>query len=202
MIAGKIAGEVAEGLAKKAAPAVAKAAKKVATSVDDWGWKGGKPGEVSATEALARPEGYSTLARKAQSVEERKAVDAPLNKAKRQLEKYSKKNPESPIAKEYTDMKSRVSRTAATRTTLRYHFLPLEQADMPRKWTGKVANTLQSMSPERKVYVFGTYSTDNVASAVSKAMRPLTNEQRDTFVKLLPDWEGSLDDLVTAAKNL
>lgn len=198
-IAGKIGAEVAEGLAKKAAPVVAKTAKKAVKAVedkaDDWGWKGGKPGEVTAGTTKYE---YPELAKLGKQLRESQST---LGSAAR---KAAEKSP--------TDLGADWQIGARYRGALQQ----LEQADVPRKWTGKItavardvlegsaggANIASSLLGNKDPYAYKGF-----ASALSSAMRPLTNSQRETLLTLLADEIKSpnkmkLAELVNMAKNL
>jgi len=186
MIAGKIAAEVAEGLAKKAAPVVAKTAKKATKVADDWGWKGGKPGEITGNEYFRRTNSfYSGM----------KAGVTPISKVKNSNEKT--KNLLKKVEKQLSPaiQAGKLKDDHPSRQMMAFQYL--EGADIPRAWTGKVLNAMQkSKRPaDRDVNTV-------TARRISKAMRPMTNSQRDTFVSLYPEWEGSLEDLARAAKIL
>lgn len=194
MIAGKIASEVAEGLAKKAAPVVASAAKKATKVVDDWGWKGGKKGELTGTEFKSKKFGSPEYeSGKAQGI--------------KQLSATSAKKPGSPIATNYANMLKQVSADEAAVNSLN-DFAKLEEAGIPREYTGRVLNamykraqgkTRMPINLARVTYMEkGNFTPDKI----SKKLALLTAEQRDTLLSLLPEWEGSLDDLANAAKNL
>lgn len=187
-LAGKIAGEVAAGLVKKAAPAVKKAAKAVEDKVDDWGWKGGKPGEMTGTDFT---QGLNMVVGS-------KGADKIHARASKQISNAADKG-KLPAS------------LANNHSWAMREFTLAENAGIPRKWTGKVVKSLNPDNPVEftggGIKTFTSRSNDrsgnpDTYNRVSKMMRAMTNEQRDTFVKLLPEWEGSLDDLANAAKSL
>ena len=73
-------------------------------------------------------------------------------------------------------------------------FYNLEKADIPRRYTGKVARAHLDAG--------GGYINPDTAQKYSDLMRPMTDDQRDTFLALLPQWHGTLDELAEAARNL
>ena len=190
MIAGKIAGEVAEGLAKKAAPVVSGAVKKVAKAADDWGWKGGKPGEVTGgAMEKAKAKYYKT-----KNFSDYEDIYA---KAGEQLTASLSRKPNSPMAKYYGTRVDEDYPAYNDAYNILNKFTALEQADIPRAWTGKVMNAIIKKHGG-KTYV----AAPKEAKTISDLMRPMTNAQRETFVKLYPEWEQSLEELAKAAKNL
>ena len=179
-IAKKIGEEVVEGMAKS------KASKSVAKSVDDWGWKGGKPGEITGGK-------FTDMMSVGPGRRDPVLIDVSLYKAGEQLGRFSP------------------TRTLARGRTQRMleDFELLERADIPRKWTGKVMsafkdNSIVGAMKNAGMDVSGTTSRtrQRFADSLSSAMRPMTNAQRETFLSLLPEWAGSIDDLAKAAKLL
>ena len=228
-IAGKIGAEVAEGLAKKAAPMVAKTAKKAVKAVedkaDDWGWKGGKPGELTGT-------AYSKVSHNLSDAMNPNTASGKLSiKAKKQLDKLAERKPGNPIAEaygkevqRYTEAKPTIGRnpfvdekgvSMATSSVMR-DFHHLEKADVPREYTGKIMSAFGGRLPKYHKVVarlMGDDPTDTfydpqvIADAVSSSMRGLNKEQRDTFLTLLSDEVKSsngmtLVQLANMAKNL
>ena len=157
---------------------------KAAKAGDDWGWKGGKPGEITGEmyERALTNKDFATV---------RKAED-------QMITAWKKKNPVGMVMADeldryyanpfYSTEKARAYSTA----DLMNRFAKLEKADFPREWTGKAFSSF-SQSQFDSPYVLNT---------VSDLMRPLTNDQRETFLALLPEWSGSLDDLAAAARSL
>lgn len=175
-IAKKIGTEVAEGLVKK---------------VDDWGWRGGKPGEVTGGDMVKAVRKYQ----KNKNYDEYREV---ASKAESQLTASLSRKPDSPMAKHYgTRIDENTPASKYTAYDVLAPFRYLEQADIPREWTGKVMNALI------KKHGGSAYSiADMAGKTISDLMRPLTKSQRDTFVRLYPEWEGSLEDLARAARTL
>ena len=133
---------------------------------DDWGWKGGKPGEITGTDYMqdlnVKPEDLIPRLRK--SFGDMKRDDADL---------------------------------------LMQWFADMEDAGIPRRWTGKLAKKLWN-TPTGPNIPFDDSQTGLATyfQNVSDSMRPMTNDQRETFLALLPEWEGSLDELADAARSL
>ncbi len=76
-----------------------------------------------------------------------------------------------------------------------YQFSILEQAGIPREWTGKVF-----LAYQKNPYLSGIEYP--YPKEIAKAMRGLTNEQRSTFINLLPNWSQSIEQLGSTAKKL
>jgi hypothetical protein len=161
----------------------------VARVADDWGWKGGKPGEVTGGMYVGE-----------------------LNDAFKRLSKGNVNNPrwleaETAIYEKY-DPKIIAQIENSSNVALKNAFdddidafmeqmKTLEEADFPREWTGRAYPALRSQlqRPYDRIPPI-------LAKQVSDIMRPLTKDQRETFVALLPDWSGSMDELAEAARSL
>jgi hypothetical protein len=206
MIAGKIAGEVAEGLAKKAVPTVAKTAKKVATAVDDWGWKGGKPGEVSGTQY------YRTLNAVNSGKAPKEELNNLLDSAWVQFDKGASKGR---LGRDRLPVTSNPVERRADAELLLEDFYSMEKAGVPRSLTGKLIKSLPKMQAHpvyKKMLDFhgGMGKRDLTLNDYAKAfggtysdlVKGLSKSQRETFFSLLPEWKGSLDDLAKAARDL
>lgn len=183
--------EIVEGLGDAAREGLERLVKKA----DDWGWKGGKPGEITGGE-------YSRLVSRLQKeAHERAKAEHPASvlemsnalfrneyrpvmmAAKRQLQKSKDKSiAESVFFPEDVDSRMKM-------------FEGLEMADVPREWTGKVLGALLRSK-------FANQRIGAVAPEISNLMRPMTNDQRQAFLNLLPRWTGTLDQAATAAKKL
>jgi len=138
---------------------------KAAKAGDDWGWKGGKPGEASGADYLDVLREFGELG------DDEVGFVAQLLESKHASLRSAAEDPR---------LLDRVYRG----------FARMEKADIPRKWTGKAMNAvLQSKMPVSP-------------NSLSDLMRPMTNDQRETFLALLPEWTGSMDDLAAAARSL
>ena len=190
-IAKKIGTEVAEGLSKKVAPAAKKVVKAVEDKVDDWGWKGGKKGEVTGGDMEKAVRKYE----KNKNIDQYEEVE---RKAGEQLTASLSRKPNSPMAKRYgTRVDQNMPASKYTAYDVLSPFASLERADIPRAWTGKVMNAIIEKHGNR-AYA----AAPREAKTISDLMRPMTNAQRETFVKLYPEWEQSLEDLARAARTL
>jgi len=191
------------------------ASKKVASKVDDWGWKGGKPGEVTGkTWDADVTKRWNDLAISTNA------------RARKQLEKHAAKNPSSNIANNWKTLNQMLPESTyidEPTANILGDFDLLESADIPREWTGKVLNSLYEYGKQRidsaafnlriigdtnipdTLALFGPSGKSgivSVAEKVSNAMRPMTNDQRETFLALLPEWTESLEDLAKAARTI
>lgn len=140
---------------------LAKAAVKV---VDDWGWKGGKPGEITGGKYM------KDLNIKADDLIPR-------------------------LSKDFGDMGPNDA------DYLMQWFADMEAADIPRQWTGKIAKALWNSNTSLPFDESPSGMATNFQN-ISNLMRPMTNDQRQTFLSLLPRWTGSLDQAAAAAKKL
>jgi len=168
--------EVADNVGKKAVPVVSKAAKKV----DDWVFKK-KPGEMSGNEYLEKMN-YANHGF---------AEGAALNRNARVIKTQWKDQLKGdPI------LVGRPSNTALT-------FAKLENANIPRKYTGKVAKGL--LKNKTVPAPFGSAQSTLFENTMSRGLKGMNESQRETLLSLLPEWDfstSSLDDLISAAKNI
>jgi hypothetical protein len=192
---------------KEALERLAQAAVK---KVDDWGWTGGKPGEITGGE-------YIKAYKKATNAAEDAVEAAGFKRYSTQpepdeiywsvIDKEVGTMPDD-FAKQLSDGAEKLK---IHRGFLKYasldslvpvasDFAKLERAGVPRKWTGKVFPALKAY--ERNTGIGGTDLAEDLPQKLSNFMRPLTNDQRAEFLALLPEWYGSLDDLAAAARNL
>jgi len=160
----------------------------VARVVDDWGWKGGKPGEITGGMFENLKKQFSTNPSKYRELE--KNVGQQYLRAVE-----SGKLPTIGWDRDVDQLMG--------------DFATLERADIPRAWTGKIVSTAPldywpqyPALSQFKVSSTGPFAYQRAADELSKAMRPMTNDQRKTFLTMLPEWYGSLDDLANAARSL
>ncbi len=76
-------------------------------------------------------------------------------------------------------------------------FRNLQNADIPWDYTGKVFKALAARDKTDIPYV-----SSEAASAISKAMEPMTPDQREEFLYLLPEWDGGIEDLVEMLRTV
>ena len=177
----------------------------LAKVADDWGWKGGKPGELTAGEYMELRNEAARKAKRAM-VEEDDMIDEvfadydyylnelmskPRTKAMEQFQSST-----NPYFKSITENIG-MSDVGDHIDTVMGDLASLEQAGIPREWTGKVLPAIRSQlqQPYDEVSFI-------LAKHVSDLMRPMTNEQRQTFLNLLPRWTGTLETAASAAKKL
>ena len=161
---GRIGDEAVEAV-KPSKTAASKAISGMADTADDWGWRGGKPGEATGTDYLDVLREFDELG------DDEVGFVTQLLKSKYPAIRSAAEDPR---------LLDRVYRG----------FARMEKADIPREWTGKTMNAaLQSQIPVSPNFL-------------SDTMRPMTNDQRETFLSLLPEWTESLEDLADLARNI
>jgi hypothetical protein len=171
------------------------------SKADDWGWKGGKPGEITGGEFIKDYNSFNNYSKRTNI----------QKKASEQLDKASKSSPVGRMWKELKDS------TAGGEAFMMKNFRDLEAADFPREWTGKA-------------FSLPNYYSYNDLNIASQIMRNLNNTERQKFIdivvdlygdispegigkivkspytddilKMLPQWEGSVDDLIKAVELL
>jgi hypothetical protein len=173
---------------------------------DDWGWKGGKPGELTGGEyvkALGDIEAEALRKTKRrfnipEEVEDYNPYGGERQKLFYETQRLNALDPYVAKAdKQLSSMYESGLDTDET-TVAMMSFDALEKAGIPRKWTGRVYKALgENSSPLDTLDV-----VEESAQAISDSMRSLTNDQRETFLALLPEWSGSLADLADAARSL
>lgn len=176
----------AAGKAVKAPKAAAaKALDAIADTADDWGWKGGKPGEITGSIYKNRPD---VMVR-----DDRGNLVHTKTLAMSQLKD----------AVAAGKLPKEAATEAGMRTWMR-RFFEAEDADIPREWTGPAVRAYSALSPFRQRTLFSSFnaSPNPAMVQISETLRPMTGGQRETFLALLPEWDGTLDDLTEAAKAL
>ena len=167
-IAYNMIAEGGEAAARSSGDDVLKAAAKIADEgvkvADDWGWKGGKPGEITGREYMRNLdiEPESLLPRLKKDFDVNGLDDADL---------------------------------------LMNWFADLEEADVPRKWTGKIAKKMWG-SDSGIPLDDSNSGLLTVFKDISKYMRPMSNADRTTLVSMLPNWERTVSDLPSTVKAL
>jgi len=204
-IAYNMIAEGGEAAARSSGDDVLKAAAKIADEgIDDWGWKGGKPGEMSGTEYMKEYQDIQDITLD-ETLKELKVApedwdDFDVFDSPEAADLYDKLSfmAESELANEVVpqikDIVGEFPEVDYVRRAME-NFATLEAADTPRKWTGKLYNPLQNRDS------FG-FIKETDAQIVSNLMRNMTESQREEFVALLPEWTESLDDLANAVRML
>jgi hypothetical protein len=166
----------------------------VARVADDWGWKGDPTDRITGGQFMRNLDLVRGRYRGAGNLWEN-SWDEAFYDMRDQIddlaERFSKSS--DPFYQQIAEYPAEVVNMASI-------MRDLENADVPVKWTGKVAKAMANW--EDLPVFFDTDYAEDAAKFISGAMRPLTNDQRDTFLALLPGWEGSLDDLADAARSL
>jgi hypothetical protein len=134
-----------------------------------WGWRGGRKEEITGKE-------YTSHMRK-------------------QLSEWNDTLPENDFGIElvaqlegsrYPSLRAAAADSSSLDRVYR-GFAKLESADVPREWTGRSMDAILRSKTEVRPKEF------------SSLMRNLNDEQREAFLGLLPNWEGSLDELARTA---
>jgi hypothetical protein len=190
--------EGAEAGAKASADDVMRAAGKIADegveAADDWGWKGGKPGELTGGEYHKRLDNLYSRYDHSDEIDRarwRTAEDKLRDKLDFEIENQIAQSGNARLKKEFYENSSGSNDDFAT------DMKELELAGIPREWTGKVWPVLRTQVQRRYDLIPPT-----LAEKVSDAMRSMTNAQREDFLALLPEWSESLDDLANAVRTL
>jgi hypothetical protein len=166
---------------------------KAAKAGDDWGWKGGKPGELTGGEYQKRLDDLYERYNYGEGLDYERfqnAEDALRDEMFDTLENQLAKSSSDIDKSLYNDFNDDMDKFAMDMSTL-------EQADIPREWTGKVWPVIQKKLDNPFDYV-----PPALAQQVSDAMRTLSNDQRKEFLDLLPEWTESLEDLANAVRML
>jgi hypothetical protein len=192
---------------------IVKGAAKVA---DDWGWSPSqmKPGEISGTEFNRRLSELTGLNDNFSLKEKLRRAESVANSdfsresdnAWRELTILSDAVQKQRDRSKYPSLKTKF------KTMVKGGFEPdaiydlerfkiMEDAGIPRKWTGKIADAMDR-APAGLLLHNGLYSTFIAVEKISDIMRLMTNEQRQTFLNLLPKWTGTLETAASAAKKL
>ena len=217
--------------AKKIDPRTAKeAVKRVADDVveaaDDWGWKGGRPGEITSKDYWKERDIIEKMGDTA-------AAEVRLGKLDNKvIEQFSKSKYPHIRGDEYS-----WSREQGPDEMMRM-FASIEEAGVPRKWSGrfaevtlkgdsyydysmieKMADHMKSMTDaQRKTYLdtvekitesWGellpgetSEETGRFVAEAAKAAQELTPSQLEEYWALLPEWTESLEDLSNAVRML
>lgn len=150
------------------------AIRKLASAADDWGWKGGKPGEISGTEVWDYPSGTYVKF---------------LNQIKND-EYLSNLVPYDPGSKYL------ISEASNRALDIANGFRTMEQAGLPRQYTGKLYKALIARSGAREPVGSGD------AWVASRLMQDMTQDQRENFLNLLPTWRGEIEKAASVAKRV
>ena len=208
---------MAREIAEDAAGAIAKKA-------DDWGWKGGKPGEITGTDFMKR---RNKIQKDVENYYQKKWGLSPDDLKKDEYseafeddvygtetelfdEMVARIRDEKP---EFTDFLSNTYGIDAWQGNaftnregiehLMRDFYKMEQAGVPRRWTGKLLTAGRQYAEQTGANVGRRNPSDLVSEVYSKAptlMEDMTESQRQVFMQLLPTWQGSLDVLVDTVR--
>lgn len=219
-IAYNMIAEGGEAVGKSAADDVLKAASKIADEgvegVDDWGWKGGKEGEMSGRQYLSALQNNRRLigtryASGPDSVLEKEA----LERGRKQLLSAAEKNKE--LGRIFTTVVEKEKALAPKWKTLEdvqdevalrlnSVLASLEDANVPRSYTGKLAAGWWNAGANAAKWLpssdFQNYGAKAIPGKLSELLSGMTNDQRETFLAMLPEWTDSLDELAEMARTV
>jgi hypothetical protein len=155
--------------------------KGVAKVVDDWGWKGGKPGEIDAFKYFDFTKRVNEPNFGGMTAEEVSSID---NQVKKQMTKLTG----------FEDLSDDEIDLIMDSLSV------LQKYDVPRKYTGKLYKVL--LKDQDNDFNEVNQIVEPAVKKLAPLMRELTDEQRETFLNLLPTWQGPLEDAATVAKKL
>jgi len=217
---GKIGDEVVDAV--KPAKSVAKKALSAMGDVaDDWGWKGGKPGEITGSMWKRNLDNfnsgkipmneYEALLDDAYNQFERAAARGkPVGGRLSELQRLFGYG-DSPVQKKLRNLEAEDRRGIAEH--MLEDFYILEKSGVPRRLTGSLQPRLPELMRNK---TYQSMLRNNTAAkdvgindyaktfkqTYGRYLSDLKPDQQETFLALLPEWTGSLDDLADAARGL
>jgi hypothetical protein len=173
--------------------AVERMAQGVARVADDWGWRGGKPKEITGTEYHKQLDDLYYRYNHGNPVDRDRwavAEDRLRDNLDVQIENQISRSKNSKLKKAFFSSNASIDKFATD-------MKELEQAGVPREWTGRLWPALQEQLQEPYDMISPT-----IARQVSAVMRSMSNNERDVFVTMLPRWSGTMEDLASTAKRM
>jgi len=176
-------------------------AKGVAKVIGDWNWTGGKPGEITGGDILREiPSGRPMFG------EQRNLMDAFVNQLRgstKSGDRFNRLLDEYALVQQRSMdlMKRPASGVVSPSREIAKRFYALENAGVPREYTGAIeryfgrSDTLPNMAKNTKLL-------QKKAKEMSNLMRSMTDDQRQTFLNLLPTWLGTMKDAAVVAKKV
>lgn len=175
---------------------VGDAGKKVADNVDDWGWKGGKPGEITGGDWTEKWDEIQ-YAQKHVDPDNSASVRMVGNKNAKLFDRAYKQLKPLGVGDE-----DEIENTMAV-------FSSMEKANIPRRYTGKIYKATGDFISNNNAYDWISHhkfirgkTNDNIAGFLAEQLQPLNNKQRLEAIKLIPEWSRSLDNLGETAKEI
>ena len=190
-------------------------ATEAAPKADDWGWKGAPEGRLSSKDVMAalqdaREEAYLRVAARrggdfdadssygdaAELIdEEMRLLPRNLGPILRQWHKggilddalFFRNQPNGYVDPSMID-------------NMAHSFENLEKADIPWEYTGKVYKAMNKFMGDVPPSERGI--TAREAQRLSDLLRPMTDDQRETFLTMLPEWVDSLEELAEMARTV
>jgi hypothetical protein len=195
-------------------------ATEAAPKVDGWGWKGAPKGRFSSKDVMeglqdAREEAYlKVAARRGGDFD----ADSSYSDAAELIEEELQLLPRNlaPIFRQWH--KGGILNDAlwfrnqptgyvdpSMIDKMAYSFQNLENADIPWEYTGKTYKAMKKLlsnDPSFRMPPTDRGITSMEAQRLSDLMRPMTDDQRDTFLAMLPEWVDSLEELAEMARTI
>lgn len=194
----------------------------IAEKADDWGWKGGKEGEITGTKWKRALDSYNAgrisandyenvLKRAYGQFENAASRGKPVGARLAELQRLYGYG-DGPVQKKLANLEYE-DRVGIAEQMLEDFYI-LEKAGVPRRLTGQLQprlpelmrnNTyqhiLRSNTSTKADVGIGDYARafKETYGRYLSGMRP---DQQETFLSLLPEWAGSLDELAEAARTI
>lgn len=168
--------------------ALGKMVSKPAKKIDDWGWKGGKPGEITGSQYFIEREKLKIP----------EYLYTPQDWDKKALNQVLSLKESDPIRSVFErrliNRLTYLPEDKATKHALddtMMDFAMLELSGVPRKWTGKILRAIGGAADDQ-------VSVENISSL----MRTMADSQREDFLRLLPRSKVPLETLAETVKRL
>jgi hypothetical protein len=187
---------------------------KLAKVADDWGWSPSqmKPGEISGTRFGEFLSDESGLYDRDYAYDNWTKYNDALNYAhlgetiNNDLTKTMGQVYKQLDASKYSSLRPQNKQDVGSMLDNMRKFEIMETIGVPRKWTGKVLNAFLQVQDYQRLTPNLDINAENYdyvfLQQMSDILRPMTNDQRQTFLNLLPKWTGTLETAASAAKKL
>lgn len=201
--------------------AIGRLAKATKEAAGDWGWRGGKPGEITGNEFVdfvkenapyvrgaSIDETYANAVRMAEldnALGDYDSYESFMDTVRQVKNQLSKSKHKALVPYQTSD--SLTENDVAVMTA----FKQLEDLDVPRKWTGKIVAAIEEApadldrllpNVQEEMFLTNDDYIGEVLKNVANYMRPMTEDQRGAFLQLLYRWTGTMEQAANAAKKL
>lgn len=191
-------------------------------NLDDWGWKGGKEGEITGNQWLAMLQdaddaAVETAAKERGALDEFGDVAEDFWDSEWATARYNDLLGDAEyeladqVGKQLTSVLGNRPGFLQVRDAMST-FADMENANIPRRYTGKIYKGVRERIKSgidgelKRVFTpSGTFSfTEDTfdAQALANILEPMTHSERMEFLALYPEWVESLEDLVAAVRTL